>query len=70
MENPRFEYAIVARRPEREPPQWEWRGPGEIASGGLLAILNQAGGEGWEVVAAGDLGGGPTCEILLKRRSG
>lgn len=62
-----FEYALVARISGSEAPRWEWKGPGEIPEGGLLAILNRAGQDGWEVVAAGDLGGSPTCEILLKR---
>lgn len=62
-----FEYALVARIPESEPVRWQWKGPGEIPDGGLLAVLNQAGKDGWEVVAAGDFGGPPTAEVLLKR---
>jgi hypothetical protein len=65
-----FEYALVARVPNREPAQWQWKGPGEFATGGLLALLNQAGKEGWEVVTAGDFGGSPTAEVLLKRSVG
>lgn len=63
----RFEYAMVARIADREPPQWQWKGPGEMTTGGLLSLLNQAGLNGWEVVAAGDFGGSPTAEILVKR---
>jgi hypothetical protein len=62
-----FEYALIARDPDREPAHWQWKGPGEFPGGGLLALLNLAGKQGWEVVAAGDFGGSPTAEILLKR---
>lgn len=62
-----YEYALAVRISGTEPVRWQWKGPGEIAEGGLLAILNQAGKEGWEVVAAGDFGGTPTAEVLLKR---
>lgn len=65
-----FEYALVARIPNVEPPQWQWKGPGERPNAGLLALLNQAGQDGWEVVAAGDFGGSPTAEVLLKRSIG
>ena len=62
-----YEYALAARILGTEPVRWQWKGPGEISEGGLLAVLNQAGKEGWEVVAAGDFGGSPTAEVLLKR---
>jgi hypothetical protein len=62
-----FEYALVARVKGSEPPLWQWKGPGEIPNAGLLAILNQVGKEGWEAVAAGDFGGSPTAEVLMKR---
>jgi hypothetical protein len=65
-----YEYALVGRILGSEPPQWQWKGPGEIPKGGLLAVLNQAGKAGWEVVAAGDFGGSPTAEVLLKRSVG
>lgn len=64
---PGFEYALVARIAGTEPVRWQWKGPAPIPDGGLLSILNQAGKEGWEVVAAGDFGGSPTAEVLLKR---
>jgi hypothetical protein len=67
MEATMYEYALVARIVGSEPVQWQWKGPGEIPNGGLLAILNQAGKDGWEVVAAGDFGGSPTAEVLMKR---
>jgi hypothetical protein len=62
-----WEYALVVRIPQTEPPRWQWKGPGEIPEGGLLGILNQAGKAGWEAVAAGDFGGSPTAEVLMKR---
>lgn len=42
----KYEYALVVRIAETEPPRWQWEGPGPIAEGGLLAILNRAGKEG------------------------
>jgi hypothetical protein len=70
IEKALFEYALVARIAGTEPVRWQWKGPGQIAEGGLLGILNAAGKEGWEVVAAGDFGGSPTAEVLLKRALG
>jgi hypothetical protein len=65
-----YEYALVARVPQSNPAAWQWKGPGQLPNGGLLAVLNRAGKEGWEVVAAGDFGGSPTAEILQKRSVG
>jgi hypothetical protein len=62
-----FEYALVARIRDSEPVRWRWKGPGEVPDGGLLGVLNHVGKDGWEVVTAGDFGGSPTAEILLKR---
>jgi hypothetical protein len=63
----KFQYAMAS---QQQGGGWGFSGPhgtqGPFPT--LLGLLNNVGGQGWEVVGAGEFVGGGANEVLLKKR--
>jgi hypothetical protein len=65
-------YGIITRDPTRDPgtgkSQWRFANPGpDKWNSELLKLLNELGGQGWDVVGVGEFGGGQGDEIILRK---
>ena len=64
-----YQYGVLARNQQEGQTEWVFTAPGgaKTTSQDFLLLINKLGNQGWNVVVAADLGGGPNTDLLLQR---